>query len=154
MVLLGDPAVGKTSLVRKFVFDMFGDKYLSTLGAKPTKKVIQLGEHNITLIIWDIAGQSYSLHPTYYSGAKGALLVCDLTRRRTAESLLSWHTSLKAKVGRIPVRVLANKDDLPNQEYDDNIIRQIGFEPLRTSAKTGANVDRAFQELTELMINE
>ena len=90
VVMLGDPAVGKTSLVHKYVNDMFDDSYLSTIGAKPVKKVIERGEDVIILIIWDIAGHNYNLHPAYYLGAKGALVVCDMTRLSTVDTIQSW----------------------------------------------------------------
>lgn len=154
VVMLGDPAVGKTSLVRKYIHDMFDDKYLSTLGAKPVKKVIELDDDKVTLMIWDIAGQQYNLHPAYYASAKGALLVCDLTRKETADSLQSWTSALFKKAGDIPIKVLANKSDLvDDREFDDTYLKDFGFEPMTTSAKTGDNVERAFNELAELTVN-
>ncbi len=152
IVMLGDPGVGKTSLVRKFVHDMFDDKYLSTLGAKPTKRLIKVNDDNLTMMIWDLAGQNFNLHPAYYAGAKGALLVCDLTRKETAESLRNWHTSLINKVGDVPVRVLANKSDLDG-EFDIGYLEAMGFKTLKTSAKTGDNVELAFQRLAEDLFN-
>ena len=153
VVMLGDPGVGKTSLVRKFVHNMFDDKYLSTLGAKPTKRLIKVGEDNLTMMIWDLAGQNFNLHPAYYAGAKGALLVCDLTRQETAESLLNWYNSLKERAGDVPVRVLVNKSDLREKQMDLEQFTSMGFKPMMTSAKTGENVDQAFQELAEMMIH-
>ena len=152
IVMLGNPGVGKTSLVRKFVHDMFDDKYLSTLGAKPTKKLIKVGDDNLTMMIWDLAGQNFNLHPAYYAGAKGALLICDLTRKDTAEALLNWHSALIARAGDIPVRVLANKSDLDG-EFDIEYIEAMGFKCMKTSAKTGDNVEQAFQELARVMLN-
>ena len=150
--MLGDPGVGKTSLVRKFVHDMFDDKYLSTLGAKPTKRLIKVGDDNLTMMIWDLAGQNFNLHPAYYAGAKGALLVCDFTRKDTAESLLNWHSALIKKAGDIPIRVLANKSVLDG-EFDIDYLETIGFKSMKTSAKSGDNVDQAFQELAEMMLH-
>ncbi len=152
IVMLGNPGVGKTSLVRKFVHDMFDDKYLSTLGAKPTKKLIKVGDDNLTMMIWDLAGQNFNLHPAYYAGAKGALLICDLTRKETAEALVNWYASLIERAGDIPVRVLANKSDLDG-DFDMGRLEEMGFKSMKTSAKTGDNVDMAFQELAELMLH-
>jgi len=153
VVMLGDPAVGKTSLVKKFVDNMFDDKYLSTLGAKPVKKVITVNGDKLTLMIWDIAGQSYNLHPTYYSGAKGALMVCDLTRKKTADSLIPWYSALYNKVGDVPVKVLANKSDLSDSKFNIGYVEKMGYDTMMSSAKTGENVEKAFQDLAEMMIN-
>ena len=152
IVMLGDPGVGKTSLVRKYVDNMFDDKYLSTLGAKPTKKLMKVNDDNLIMMIWDLAGQNFNLHPAYYAGAKGALLVCDLSRKETSESLLNWHSALGARAGDIPIRVLANKADLEG-EFDIPDLEKMGFKSMKTSAKTGDNVDLAFQELAEMMLN-
>lgn len=153
VVMLGDPAVGKTSLVHKYVNDMFDDSYLSTIGAKPVKKTIERGEDVIILIIWDIAGHNYNLHPAYYLGAKGALLVCDLTRLSTVDSLQSWILALQSKAGDVPIRVLANKADLENRAFELEHLEDLGFVSMMTSAKTGANVEKAFNELAELIVN-
>ena len=151
--MLGDPAVGKTSLVRKFVDNMFDDKYLSTGGARPVKKEVKVGDDNLTMMIWDIAGHSHSLHPIYYSGAKGALLICDITRRSTADALMSWHSSLVTKVGEVPLKILVNKSDLFDKDFELDYVSGLGYEAVLTSAKTGENVEEAFSELAEMMLN-
>ncbi|MBI5000691.1 MAG: GTP-binding protein [Euryarchaeota archaeon] len=151
--MLGDPAVGKTSLVRRFVNDMFDDKYLETVGAKPTKKVLQVKGNRLTMMVWDIAGHSYSLHPNYYSGAKGALMVCDLTRRSTLQSLDTWQSALKNKSGDVPVKVLANKSDIFDWNFEPEELGEKGFDWLKTSAKTGEKVEEAFQKLAEEMLD-
>ena len=151
--MLGNPAVGKTALIRKYVDNMFDDKYLSTLGARPTKKKITFGEDNVILMIWDLAGQSFGLHPAYYSGATGALLVCDLTRKDTSDSLINWKSALFAKSGKVPIIALANKSDLPNHEFKLQDLEGIGFEAMKTSAKTGENVEKAFTQLAERIIH-
>jgi small GTP-binding protein len=153
VVMLGDPAVGKTSLVHKYVHNMFDDKYLSTIGARPVKKVIEMGSDTVILIIWDIAGHSHNLHPAYYLGAKGALMVCDLTRRSTADSIESWLSSLQSKAGEIPVFVLGNKSDLANKELSMGDLDILGYDTFPTSAKTGENVDKAFTKLAEVILN-
>jgi len=96
--LLGDPAVGKTSLIHRYVYDVFDDKYLSTIGAKITKKknVVEIPgarfNVEITLLVWDIAGQMKfgNVHQSYYKGAEGALVVADITRSETFEHIVNW----------------------------------------------------------------
>lgn len=153
IVMLGNPAVGKTSLVSQYVHSMFAEKYISTIGARPSKKVLKLNGDTVTLMIWDIAGHTYNLHPIYYAGAKGAVLVCDLTDRKTMEALPYWYNGLRFKTGNIPIKVLANKSDLEDQEFSQEDIKSLGFEALLTSAKTGDNVEQAFKELTESIIH-
>ncbi len=153
IVMLGDPAVGKTSLVRRFVDDMFDDKYISTVGAKPSKKVVEIENDEITLMVWDIAGHSLvPLHPGYYAGAKGALIVCDLTRRQTLNAVTWWHSLLHKWAGDIPTKILANKSDLDDREFELEDIKHEKMNPQLTSAKSGENVDEAFHELAEMII--
>ena len=167
--LLGDPAVGKTSLIHRFVYEAFDDKYLSTIGAKVTKKAQFYStedyeglsqDTNLTFLIWDIAGQKAfkNIHQTYYVGSEGALVVCDLTRKETLDNLLDWISELFKVVRNVPVLVLANKDDLPEEEicFGEPEIRavasQINAPHYFTSAKTGHNVENAFRKFGELVL--
>jgi len=155
--LLGDGGVGKTSLVRRFVQDMFSDEYITTFGAKVSKKVIELDDIELTMMIWDILGQKgkASLHSTYYSGTNGALVMCDLTRPETLEGLVRWAAELKAVTGEIPIIPIANKSDLSpmiSQERLHEVGSIIGHDFLQTSAKSGEGVQAAFLELGRSML--
>ena len=92
--LLGDFAVGKTSLIRRYVEDRFDDKYLSTIGVKISRKIVQRPDYALTLLIWDLAGGDdiNQLSRRYLLGAVGAILVCDLTRAisTTASAAAAW----------------------------------------------------------------
>jgi small GTP-binding protein len=163
--LLGDPAVGKTSLVQQFVYNFFSDSYMRTMGTKVSRKVIQVNDHKsdtnyeITMMLWDIMGQQFSSMPMdkYYNMAQGALIVCDLTRRQTFDNLLNWKNSLFDESGEIPIIYLANKNDLTEQsdllidEFQEFCYKE-GFDFFLTSAKTGENVDAAFERLGELIV--
>lgn len=164
--LLGDGAVGKTSLIGKFVHDKFGDKYLPTIGTKVTRKEVSLTfpeEEKIVdvmILIWDIVGQKgyKKLRQMYYQGASGALIVCDVTRRETLESLREWTESLFQIVNPVPVLFLANKSDLMSKaEFKPSEIEALAAEftspYFYTSAKSGANVDKAFHRLAELIVD-
>ncbi len=126
IVLLGDGAVGKTSLVRRFVKDEYSDEYISTIGSKTSKKEIVYRNMaddfviNLKLIIVDIHGQKTfsKLHASNYMGSKGALLVFDMTRKETLENISDWINGLYDTVGEIPVITLGNKYDLIS-EFDD-----------------------------------
>jgi len=164
--LLGDPAVGKTSLIRRYVYDTFDDKYITTIGTKVTKKSVDIdgtslgmGRINITLLIWDILGQKeYArLHPVYYQGAEGALIVCDGTRPDTIESLGTWMDGFVKVVGQVPIIFLINKADLLNLETFDTgrietIAERFGATFYFTSAFTGENVEEAFYNICELLV--
>lgn len=157
LCLLGDGAVGKTSLVRRYVFDVFDDKYLMSFGTKVSKKNVKLGEAEIDFMIWDILGQKTheSLHAAYYRGAAGALAVCDFTRPDTMKNLKSWLGSFRSVVGEMPVLILGNKSDL-DKKYSlpelEQYANSIGCRVLETSAKTGLNVEKAFTEIAAMVM--
>ena len=148
ILLLGDSAVGKTALARRCIDGDFEENYRPTAAAKPWKKKISLSGEDVSLAIWDIAGHTLQLHPAFYSGAHGAILVCDLTNKSSADSLSQWHNALLNKVGIVPVMVLANKSDL-NSEYDLDYIKKIGYDAEKVSAKTNEGVVQAFKELVK-----
>lgn len=163
--LLGDAAVGKTSLIRRYVEDKFDDKYVVTLGTKVTMRelVVQSSEKTpsvkVTLMIWDILGQrEYKrLQTSFYKGANGAMVVADSTRRETLESITGWILSLFNSVGKVPVLILLNKSDLTDQSAItpndvEDIAQKYESSFLTTSAKTGENVDLAFQKISEILI--
>lgn len=162
--LLGDSAVGKTSLIRRFVVNKFDDKYLTTVGTKVSKKNINLIHDSnlniaLTLLIWDVLGQKEfrRLHSVFYQGAKGALIVCDVTRLETLESLPGWVESIHKTNGPIPLVFLANKIDLkehyafPITEFEA-VSAKFDAPFFLTSAKTGENVEVAFNRIAERMV--
>lgn len=163
--LLGNPAVGKTSLIRSFVYETFEDEYISTIGSKVSKKEVEFFEedskryYQIAMIIWDIAGQQTFKHvkQAYYRGAKGALVVCDVTRVTTLQSLDDWIQSLIEVVGPIPIVILLNKTDLIDQikfslaDVQD-LAGKYKAKTMLSSAKTGKNVERAFTDLAKMMV--
>ena len=151
ILLLGDSAVGKTALARRFVDDGFMENYRPTAAAKPWKKKISLSGEEISLAIWEIAGHTLQLHPAFYSGAHAAILVCDLTKKSSADSLSQWHNTLMNKVGIVPVMVLANKSDL-NPEYELDYIKKFGYDAVKVSAKTGDNLESCMIEIIEATI--
>ena len=164
--LLGDAAVGKTSLIRKYVLDIFDDKYIGTLGAKVTKKRVLIEHPNenydLTLAIWDILGQKEfeRIQNMAYRGAKGVFLVCDLTRKETLNSLLKWNDSIIKITDEIPTIILANKCDLiGHRDITDDEIQDLASQlndapVIITSAKTGDNVEEAFLKMGEFVTND
>lgn len=156
--LLGDPAVGKTSLIRKYVMDKYDDEYISTLGTKVTKKELTFideatkSEINLTLMIWDVLGQKEfkRIHDAAFQGTKGAFIVCDITRFETVASMEDWIYRLLEVSGKIPIILLANKSDLspnPDVSYLEGVAKTFNAPFYLTSAKTGKNVAEAFFDL-------
>jgi len=143
---------------------MFDDKYITTIGTKVTKKTVEVDREiptgkmhvKITLLIWDILGQrEYArLHPVYYQGAEGALIVCDGTREETIRNLPTWTTSFLKVVGQVPIIYLINKTDLIDMtkfaSADIENISETYKAPFYfTSARTGDNVGEAFVEVSK-----
>jgi small GTP-binding protein len=155
--LLGDGGVGKTSLVHRFVEDSFRDDYIVSFGTKVSKKVLELGDVELTLMLWDILGQKSddALHSAYYKGANGALLVCDVTRIQTVEHLNKWRESFLQAAPGAKIVLVANKADL-DPKIDIGRLEvaagMLGGKMIMTSAKTGEGVEAAFVELgTQIM---
>ncbi len=157
--VLGDPAVGKTSLIRRYVIDIFDDNYIPSVGMKVTKKRVLLndGSLSLTLMIWDILGsKSNRFDSVYYKGVEGALIVCDVTREKTLENISNWISGVFDITGEVPLLFLANKIDLNGmsiavKEEMSEYARSFTTETLFTSAKTGENVENAFLSLARRM---
>jgi len=146
LVVLGDSGVGKTALVQRFVRGTFPNDYRPTAGAVPYKKTVDVDGKTISLVIWDVAGHTLKLHPAFTSDAHGAILVCDLSKQVSFDSILQWHEVIKAKLGDIPVIVAGNKSDIAGAN-ECKALHDAGYKGYRTSAKTGENVERVFMEL-------
>ncbi len=156
--LVGDASVGKTSLIRRYVLDVFDDKYIDTLGTKVSKKQIILKkddrEINLTLSIWDVLGQQdfKNIQSMAFKGSKGAMFVCDITRKETLDNLRNWHRRVTEVAGNIPFLILANKSDL-NEQYTfteaelKDFAEDLGAPYFLTSAKKGDNVIKSFYKI-------
>jgi len=163
--LIGEAAVGKTSMVRRFVLDEFDDRYVTTLGAKVSKKelALELGPEDravqMDMTVWDIMGEKGFrdlLQDAYFQGARGILAVADFTRYSTLKGLDEWVTSVFKVCGEVPVVYAINKVDLKDEVmilFGDKEIKQHAkaFDApwLFTSAKSGENVEAAFRALGE-----
>ncbi len=164
IILLGDGAVGKTSLIKRFVVDKFDDKYILTIGTKVTAKVIQVDikeeSFHVSLQIWDILGQKgyTKLHRSSFRGTDGVFMVADITRKKTLFSLGTyWIPKVQKLIGNVPFCIIANKSDLiDNVEFSLDVFRIFASNykvPYYiTSAKIGDNVDKAFYALGKRML--
>ena len=165
--LVGEAAVGKTSLIRRFVQDDFDDRYITTLGAKVSKREIVFDmpdrkQIQMDITIWDIMGEKGFrdlLKEAFFHGAKGVLAVADLTRYSTLKELDDWVQGVFKVVGEIPVVYAINKIDLKDEVmilYGDKEIgeatRAFDAPFFCTSAKTGENVELLFQRLGTMVL--
>ncbi|MBS1791007.1 MAG: GTP-binding protein [Acidobacteria bacterium] len=153
--LLGAFAVGKTSLVSRFVKSIYSDQYLTTVGVKVDKKPVTLGDKEVNLIVWDLAGEDefQKVSIDYLRGASGFLLVADGTRLGTLETARMLHRRVAETIGEIPFVFIVNKTDLQTEwEIDDQAITDChaaNWNVIKSSAKTGEGVEEAFKLLAE-----
>jgi len=160
---IGDAGVGKTSLIKRFVLDVFDDRYIATIGTKVTKKIVEVDDGGnqvrVMMLVWDIMGQKgfrELLREAYFFGAHGAIAVCDLTNKETLEELRYWIKALTDVAGDVPIVFAGNKADLQNEsvvkESDlKDLADKYNAEAFLTSAKTGQNVENLFKALGAAM---
>ncbi len=161
VLLLGDGAVGKTTLIRRFVVDRYSDEYITTVGTKVTRKDVTVGrepdQFEVIMQIWDVLGQrGYGgVQEVAVKGAQGVLFVYDLTREDTRRSVEEyWMPMVWRLAGRIPMVLVGNKVDLVEdrirpEEYAYYLSQKYDTAALITSAKTGEHVEDAFHRLAE-----
>jgi small GTP-binding protein len=147
--------VGKTSLVRQYVEGIFDDQYLSTIGVKVSRRIVDVADDKtVNLIIWDVAGSEEfnGKHTSYLQGASAALLVCDLTRSTTLPTLRKYVQKMREVESDPKFVVIANKNDLTDQfeltmDEVSTFAGEIQSSWFITSAKTGQDVEKAFTQL-------
>jgi len=179
VVLLGDSAVGKTSLMNRFIKNMFDDSYISTVGAKVSKKVVNVSlddvDYAVSFMLWDIIGSEgfKSTQSRHIAGLNGAIIVADLSRPETIKKLEEyWIPLLEETTAGVmpPILFVGNKQDLVDEEASikaitefkdmdsrvrtENIVQRYDvLEPyVVTSAKTGHGVEEGFGTLGVMMV--
>lgn len=158
IAMLGMYAVGKTSLVQRFISSTFDEKYHSTIGVKVDKKEMIIRGQDLTLMLWDIAGAEdhFTVPTAYIRGAAGYLLVIDGTRIETLERGIELISQVEHTLGKIPFVALLNKSDLSGQWnlQDEDIARLTahGCKTIVCSALTGEGVETAFRTLAEQIL--
>ncbi|MFX1305088.1 MAG: Rab family GTPase [Promethearchaeota archaeon] len=163
VIIVGPSAVGKTSLLNRFVHNEFALKYKMTIGVDFLTKTVEYQPSKfVKLHIWDIGAQERFkfLHRSFYEGASGALVTFDLSRQTTFSSMKTWLSEMRSVMkNEIPKVIIGNKSDLiPLIGFiiDRSAVEQYAQNQncfyIETSAKTGENVEKAFLELTRLMV--
>jgi small GTP-binding protein len=158
--MIGDFAVGKTSLVARYVHGRFSDTYLTTVGVKVDTRTIEVPSGDaIKLVIWDIAGKSElaRIDANYLRDASGYLLVADTTRVETVDSLFPLQQDVARQIGDKPFTVLLNKADLADRhQIDDERLTRLAAAQWpceRTSALSGEGVVNAFVRLGSRLVH-
>ncbi len=162
--LLGSFAVGKTSLVRRFVHNRFDDQYLSTIGVKVSRKTVMVAREDglveLHLLLWDLAGTDAAdqIRASYLRGAVGAILVCDLTRPDTAAGLARIAESLRSVTADTAMVMAANKRDLLDDSeqapvWVSNVADALAVPCSLTSAKHGDEVEGLFRHLGRALVD-
>jgi small GTP-binding protein len=155
IILTGNFSVGKTSLFNRFINNQFDDKYITTIGVKVNKKNIELDGQEVSLVLWDVAGEvSQDKVPTsYFLGSHGIIYVFDLTRPTTWGNIASDLDYLANLLPYAVIRVVGNKRDLVTDEELAHVKTQISAPwDILTSAKTGENVEALFFEIAKEIV--
>ena len=158
VILIGDSGVGKTNIMSKFLKNQFMEESKATIGVEFGSKLFNHEGHKIKAQIWDTAGQEKykAITGAYYKGSKGALVVYDITQKKTFENIEKWINDLKAAGDpKITIILIGNKNDLDDKrqvskDQGEEKARSFGCAFLETSAYSGDNIDKAFN----LMVKE
>lgn len=155
LVVLGHFGVGKTSLIRRFVSDMFSDNYKVTIGVHITKKVVEISaENSISLILWDLEGTDdiTTIRSSYLLGTHGAVFVFDVTRPSTFQNMKADLETVAEMLPNVPLLVVGNKLDLVEPAELQLVLNENGIRyDFLSSAKTGSAVEELFLEMANLL---
>lgn len=162
MVALGDGAVGKTSCIMRYTENRFGEQYKATIGTSIAVKIVNIeidGEHFQTqVVLWDLAGQpTYKdLRQRYMTGSSMAFIVYDVTRPDTYLNVNEWYNSFRSVCPEAVIALVANKvdraDRLVPREAGEMLRKWLSVRYFETSARTGHNINKLFEECTKLAI--
>ena len=156
--MMGAFAVGKTSLVSRFVKGIFSEKYLTTVGVKIDRVPWQSGERALHLILWDLHGEDefQKMRLSYLRGSAGYILVADLTRKATLDKAIQLHMEAQESLGSVPFVLAINKSDLAADaeigQEEIASLTALGWPIISTSAKSNTGVQEAFARLAKMIL--
>lgn len=150
--MIGDVGVGKTSLVRQFVHQVFDDTYLSTIGVRVDSKNMKIDGQEVNMLLWDLAGEmsQAKVFKDYLKGAHGVIAVFDITRPDSYENVLGIVSNEEWNISQIPSLIIGNKNDL---KVDGDV--ESGYTcDLFTSAKNNENVESVFDSIAKKILHD
>ena len=165
LLIIGDTAVGKTSIISRYANGTFKEEYIATVGLDYSIKQEIIDDKSIQIKIWDTAGQERfkSLTQNYFRNAEGVILTFDVTSSESFGNLKYWISSFKENMEKknifIPVIIIGNKIDLVdsreiNKEDAEKFSKEKNYKYFETSAKTGEGVDEAIKELVNQVLKQ
>ncbi|XP_050032099.1 ras-related protein Rab-10 [Dermacentor andersoni] len=162
LLLIGDSGVGKTCILFRFSDDAFHTTFISTIGIDFKIKTIELKGKKIKLQIWDTAGQErfHTITTSYYRGAMGIMLVYDITNTKSFDNIAKWLRYIDEHANEdVEKMILGNKCDMEDKrlisrERGEAVAIDHNIRFMETSAKTNVNIERAFTELAEAILNK
>ena len=160
ILLVGDTSVGKTSILSKYIDDIFEENQISTIGVEYKVKSLIINGRKINLRIWDSSGQERfrSITQSFFRNAEGILYIFDLTEKKTFEGVKQWLIDSESYDLNIKKILVGNKVDLVEKrkvekEIIDNFVKKIQLKYYEMSAKDGTNIDNVFRELAEMILS-
>ena len=158
VILVGDPSVGKTSILKNYTENFFPEHHQSTVGIDYKLKKFTFRDFKIKMQIWDTAGQErfMSITKRYYQDANGILFVFDLSNKASFDSIKIWLNEPESVNGSFKKLLIGNKCDLTdiravNKEELDNFGKENNIEIIETSAKENINISQSFEKIVELI---
>ncbi len=154
IVVIGDPSVGKTSLMLQYTQKKFRELYIPTVGVQISRKILKIQDFSCSLNIWDIAGQQKfsNVRRFFFEGADGAIIIFDLTDKQSFINSSTWYKDYLSLTHNKFGVLIGNKIDLENErvipsEWGQTLSEKMGFHYFETSAKTGKNVESVFSHI-------
>ena len=162
LLIIGESGVGKTCLISRYANGVFKEEYISTVGVDYVSKQEIINDQNINVKLWDTAGQERfkALTPSYLRGAEGIVLVYDVTKSESFDSLKVWIDSLKSNLGEnsLPIIIDGNKIDLDDRDVSketaQKFAQEYNYKYFETSAKSGVGVDELFREIVNQILEK
>ena len=160
VLLLGNSDVGKSSLILRYVDQVWSDTFVPTIGVDFKVKTLEIDNKQIKMQIWDTAGQERfrNVISSYFRGSHGILLIYDITNRDSFKNLENWLTEIEKNANQNVLKILiGNKNDLVDDreiktEEGQTFANRNGMQFIETSAKMNTNVTEAFEALAKLMM--
>ncbi|XP_050402655.1 ras-related protein Rab-23 [Patella vulgata] len=161
VVVVGNGAVGKSSMIQRYCKGIFTKDYKKTIGVDFLERQIEVNNEDVRLMLWDTAGQEEfdAITKAYYRGAQGCVLAFSTVDRDSFEAIETWKKKVEDEVGQINMVIVQNKIDLIDEavvhsDEAEALAKKLRLRFYRTSVKENLNVDEVFRYLSEKYLEE